>query len=397
MRLKILPAANKTNWKMRFLVLSILLTASAMSASAETSGYTVPLDLYVGGRVVTREIPSDVTSAYFGGLVVMHESGRQTVYTYAWPGVYFEAQFTGDSVDVKIDDDQNDLYLYVDGAHKLTLTKPGRTTVALKDLGDDRHVVRLEKIGETQNSTGTFDGFYVASDDEALPAPHYDRRIEYIGDSFTVGYGNTSRGQTCTVADVAATTDTSQAFASLTAKHFGAAYRINAYSGEGVVRNYAGVRPGLTFPVFYRYALFDQSTPANDDDWTPDAVVIGLGTNDFSTPLGPDERWKTRDELYADFVASYAEFVKTLRVKWPTANFILMAATDGGSERIDATNAVAGKLKESGMIGLEVLPFGNLDYQACHGHPSLKDESILTQLLIDRISRLPKFETAAEH
>jgi lysophospholipase L1-like esterase len=380
---------------MRFRVLAVFLTVSVTSASAETSGNTVPLDPYVGGRVVTRVIPGTVTSTYIGGRVAIHPTGGQTAYAYAWPGVYFEAQFTGDSVDVKIDDDQNNLYLWVDGVHKLTLTKPGRTTVALKDLDPGRHVVRLEKTSETQGSTSTFDGFYVASAWQALSAPHYERRIEFIGDSFTVGYGNTSRGQTCTVEDVAQTTDTSQAFGPLTAKYFGASYRINAYSGDGVVRNYAGIRPGITFPVIYRYTLFDQSTLANDDGGTPDVVVIGLGTNDFSTPLGTDEHWKTREELRADFIATYVEFVKTLRAEWPSAHFILMAATDDGSERIDTANAVADRLKEDGTTGLEILPFGNLDYQACHAHPSLKDEGILTQLLIDRISRLPKFDAAA--
>ena len=90
-------------------------------------------------------------------------------------------QFTGDTVDVKVDDDQNNLNLYIDGVHKLTLTRPGRATVALKDLGAGRHIVRLEKTSETQNSTGTFDGFYVMSAEQALPAPHYDRSIEFIG------------------------------------------------------------------------------------------------------------------------------------------------------------------------------------------------------------------------
>jgi hypothetical protein len=376
---------------MKYLTLFVSLVATALSAAAE-----VPLDVFVGGRTAVRVDSGDVTAAYIGGRVVTRTAAAKTAYTYAWPGVYFEAQFSGDAVVAKIDDNQNDLYLYIDGVHKLTLTKPGRATISLGDLGEGRHTVRLEKISETQNSTGSFAGFFVASGDRALPAPQYARGIEFIGDSFTVGYGDVSRGQTCTTEDVAATTDTSLAFAPVTAKHFGAAYRVNAYSGEGVVRNYAGIRPELTFPVFYKYVLFDRSADAKDEGWTPDVVVIGLGTNDFSTPLGPTERWKTREELRADFVATYVGFVKGLRAKWPGAHIVLMAATDGGSERIDATSAVADRLKEDGVTDCELLPFGGLDYQACHGHPSLKDEGTLSQLLIDRISRLPKFAAPAQ-
>jgi lysophospholipase L1-like esterase len=357
---------------MKFLIFPVLIAALTAAAAAQTAAGT-QLDAYVGGRVVA------------------HRADGVTSYTYDWPGIYFEGRFTGDAVDVKVDDDQDNLYLYIDGVHKLTLTRPGRATVSLKALGAGAHTVRLEKASETQSATGSFDGFYVAGAADALPAPRYDRGIEFIGDSYTVGYGDTARGQTCTVADVRDTTDTSLAFAPATAKHFDAAYRIIADSGHGVVRNYANIDPGNTMPVLYHYALLDKSVPAQDEGWMPDVVVIGLGTNDFSTALGPDEPWKTRDDLKADFVRTYVAFVTELRAKWPAAHIILMASTIYNGEIIDAVNAVGDALKTGGLSDFEIIAFSNLDYQACDGHPSLNDEKILSQLLIDRISTLPKF------
>jgi lysophospholipase L1-like esterase len=368
--------------------LVFLLTACLVSGCTASD---VPLEPYIGGRVVPHVIETPSADSHFSISHVFLDATKPSAYTYAWPGVYFEAQFEGNTVDIKVDDDQNNLYLYIDNVHKLTLTRPGRFTVALKDLGAGHHVVRLEKASETQSSTGSFDGFYVGSSDDALPAPQYDRRIEFIGDSFTVGYGNTSRGQVCTVQDVADTTDTSQSFAPAAAKYFHAAYRINAYSGRGIVRNYNGIEPGVTLPVLYKYALFDHTTPAQDDGWTPDVIVIGLGTNDFSTPLNPGETWKTREALRADFTSNYAAFVKSLHVRWPGAHIILMASNSYGSEILDAANATVASLKADGVTDLEVIAFTNLDYQACHGHPSLKDEAILSRLLIDRIALLPKF------
>jgi lysophospholipase L1-like esterase len=364
---------------MKHLAICILLASPAIAQS-----YDVPLKPYVGGRVVTHVLKETVFQPF-------SRPRGEISYTYQWPGVYFEGRFTGASVDVKVDDDQDNLYLYVDGVHKLTLTRPGRATIALKDLGTGTHDVRLEKSSETQTSTGTFDGFYVSSTSDALPPPHYDRRIEFIGDSYTVGYGDTSRGQVCTADDVRDTTDTAQAFAPLTAKYFHAAYRIMADSGHGVVRNYGGSEPGETVPLLYKYTLFDKSAGVPDDGWTPDVVVIGLGTNDFSTPLGPGERWQTRDELRADFVRTYADFVESLRAKWPSTHFILMASTAFDGEIIDAVDAVASALRKAGETDVELLPFGGLDWQACDSHPSLKDHRILAQLLIERIARLPKF------
>jgi len=352
------------------LLFALLAFASAAFADP------VPLDLYIGGRVVAKQ-----------------EAGA-TSYVYAWPGVWFEAKFSGDAVDVKVDDTLDNLYVYVDGIHKLTLTRPGKTTVALKDLGPGNHVVRLEKASETQSGSGIFGGFFVATRDQALPAPQYTRRIEFIGDSFTVGYGNTSRGQTCTVADVDETTDTSRAFPPATAKFFGAAYRINAFSGRGIVRNYNGILPGETLPYLYQFSLFDKSAGVADDGWVPDAIVIGLGTNDFSTVLHEGEVWATREALHDDFVKTYALFVKNLHAQYPSAHFILMASDRGEAEISNQMDATAAKLKDDGITDLETITFTGLDFAACHGHPSLKDDGLLAKMITDHLSLLPKFAPA---
>jgi lysophospholipase L1-like esterase len=354
-----------------------LLFAFLVFATAATAApFTVPLDPYIGGRVVTKS-----------------DTGAPR-YTYAWPGVWFEANFSGDAVDVKVDDALDNLYLYIDGVHKLTLTRPGKTTVSLKDLGPGKHSVRLEKASETQSGSGSFGGFFVASSNDVLPAPHYNRRIEFIGDSFTVGYGNTSRGQVCTVADVDDTTDTSRAFAPATAKYFGAAYRIHAFSGRGVVRNYNGILPGETLPYLYQFSLFDKSAGVPDDGWAPDVIVIGLGTNDFSTPLHAGEAWATREALHEDFIKTYAAFVQSLHEKFPAAPIILMASDRNNNEIADNVSAAAERLRSQGLKDVGVIIFGGLDFTACHGHPSLKDDGLLTKMLTERLSMLPTFAGA---
>ena len=100
---------------MKFLVFWILLAGLADAAAAQTvSG--VPLDPFVGGRVV------------------MQLADGRTSYVYDWPGVYFEGRFNGDAVDVQVNDSLDNLYLYIDGRHKLTLTRPGRATIERCDV-----------------------------------------------------------------------------------------------------------------------------------------------------------------------------------------------------------------------------------------------------------------------
>src|SRR3954462_3533198 len=122
-------------------------------------------------------------------------------------------------------------------------------SMTIAGLAPGDHVVRLEKLTESQTGGGRFAGFFTASDDTPLPAPSYARAIEYIGDSYTGGYGDLSTTRTCTGQEVHDRTDSQQAFGPALARRLGADYRVNAYSGFGVVRNYAGTAPGLSLPV----------------------------------------------------------------------------------------------------------------------------------------------------
>lgn len=69
--------------------------------------------------------------------------------------------------------------------------------------------------------------------------------------------------------------------AAVAAQFYDADYRVHAISGRGVVRNYDGFA-GDTPPQAYPYVLFDHSVRDKDDGWQPQAIVIALGTNDFS-------------------------------------------------------------------------------------------------------------------
>ena len=107
-------------------------------------------------------------------------------------------------------------------------------------------------------------------------------RIEFIGDSHTVGYGNTSATRNCSEDDVWKTTDDSQAFGAKMARHYGADYQVGAISGRGIVRNYDG-SGGDPLPEAYPYVLLDHSARYENRAWQPQVIVIALGTNDFST------------------------------------------------------------------------------------------------------------------
>jgi lysophospholipase L1-like esterase len=308
---------------------------------------------------------------------------------FGWPGIYFESRFRGPGVRLRFDAPAEHMRLLVDGRETVLFRRPGAVDLTIATPGKGEHVVRLEKMTESQTGGGTFFGFFPVAGDEVLAASPRRRQIEFIGDSYTVGYGNLSRTRQCSRDEVHDSTDTQQAFGPLVASRFDADYRVNAYSGFGIVRNYAGGARGLSLPVIYPRLRPDDAAHVEGDSgrWRPQLIVINLGTNDFSTPVKAEEGWPDRAALERDYRARYAEFVRRLHARQPQARFLLM-----GSDMFYAqVRQVAAQLAGEMPGQLSTLRFGDLDYRGCDFHPSLADDRKLADLIEAEIRRLSPY------
>ena len=336
-----------------------LLGTTACSAQAP-----VPLPAYVGGRTIAN---SD------GSL------------SFGWPAVYFESRFHGTAVSVSVETKDDRLQVLVDGAEKALLIQPGATSLTIAGLTPGDHVVRLEKVTESQEGGSRFIGFFSAEGSTPLPPVAHARMIEFIGDSYTVGYGNTSRTRTCTTQEVHDTTDSQQGIGPNVARAENADYRIHAFSGFGVARNYNGAAPGDS--MLLRYPRLKPDDPAHLETdtgmWKPQIIVINLGTNDFSTPVHAGEAWKDKDALRAEYRAKYIAFAQGLMAKQPQAHLILM----GSDLFYDQVQQIAATLNRQARNPVVTLHFGGLDMDGCHFHLSVKDdktEAGFVQALIDQ-------------
>lgn len=322
-----------------------LLLPVALSVPAPEQGKRLPV--HVGGRAV-----AEGQALRFG-----------------WPGTYFEGRFRGADVTVAFDTKTDFYRVLVDGRVFQTLTRPERTELRVAGLKPGVHTVRLEKLTESQSGGGSFLGFFTHG--TPMAAPVRAAAIEFIGDSHSVGYGNSSAVRECTQQQVHDTTDTSQAFGPMLAKRLGADYRVIAYSGYGVVRNYAGKFPGESLPYLYPRAIPGEAAPARADGWKPQVIVINLGTNDFSTPVHAGEVWADDAALRADYRAKYIAFVQARQAAQPRARILLM-----GAENFYAD--VAAVAKATGVTAVSV---PKLEMTGCHWHPSLKDHRTMADLL----------------
>jgi lysophospholipase L1-like esterase len=328
-----------------------------------------PLPMSAGGRVL-REPADDGASSYH----------------YRWPGTYFESAFKGGVIYFKAGPGDQILHIRIDKQPPISVVKPDGVYL-VDGLAQGVHNIRIEVVTESQGTPGRFGGFALPPEEKALTPPKRSRQIEFIGDSYTVGYGNTSPKRDCSSDEVWSATDNSQAFGPLTAVHYNADYQINAISGRGIVRNYDGL---IAEPVPVAYPFVEKEVAYQDKAWRPQIIVIGLGTNDFSTALKPEEKWQSGEELHAAYEATYVKFVQELRAKNPGVFFILMATDQFQGEIQAEVKQVMAQLGAAGEHKIAFIPMNGLSFTGCNWHPSIADDKSVSEALIHFIDAHPK-------
>ena len=317
--------------------------------------------------------------------------------SYTWPGIYFEGRFHGTGVGVVLNDSVNDYDVAIDGATVAEITTPGQTTYWVNGLADADHTVRLVKRTESAWQAGQFGGFVPAAGGSILSkSAARTRQIEFIGDSYTAGYGNQATQHDCSsIGGVTANSDADDSFGALTAHSLNADYQINAMSGMGMVRNYNGSSPGTDFRTYYGRTLeaVNNDVWYNPGTWHPQLVVVGLGINDFSTALNSGEQWTTTDQLVAAYETADQGFINTLRQQYGPNTIIVVSATALSNTTLFAQSAQQVVTNRNAMGDKNVYYWyyddPSLDHLGCDWHPSLHDDKIISGLLDTFIGTLP--------
>lgn len=243
-------------------------------------------------------------------------------------GASVHVRFRGTGLDLRLKDhgggtpESTNYYdISVDGGQPSLLEVSASVEVypLVTGLADGEHQVELFKRVEAAPGGSSGAGKaevlgFVLHGSELLPAQLPERRLEFVGDSITCGYGNEL--ETTEPDSFHYTTLNSnghRAYGAVTAAMLGAQYSAVAYSGRGMSRSFGG-GGGQIVPEMYLNSIPEDTAAAAWDpaQYVPDAVIINLGTNDFST-TGVDR---------ALFVANYSEFLGKLRGYYPKAALV---------------------------------------------------------------------------
>jgi lysophospholipase L1-like esterase len=332
--------------------------------------------------------PNDKGINYYGRF----DQTDPTMPRFNWSGAIIEASFSGPVIGMKMDHLSAFYDIEIDGKIDTVIsTGSEKDFIFRKDLSPQVHTVRIKLRSENHYGAGTFYGLYLADGKALNTLAKPVRKIEFIGDSHTAGYGVESQSVNCV--DLAKVTDANNAFAALVTAKFHAQSNILAWSGIGMVRNYgaSGKRSPDPYPTHYDQtlgAVWD-SKKWDFSSLIPDLVVICLGTNDFSN----DAVYDPDDTM---FIGDYHKFIDRIYTNYPNVPILCVSPGKGYLDPMDEfirrTVNEEVTTHNHPMVCFAAYPDG-LQYTGCDYHPTVEDQKKIAAVLTDTIMKKMAWDT----
>lgn len=293
-------------------------TTSASTGTQTQPTYTpTPPRLEEQARLLGRYFyHEESTATYFG----FTNSGFELVFT----GKRLQAELVADVESVRNEDARPYLAVYVDDMEKPTkiysMDKQKDSLVLFESDQVQTVTIRVLKRSEAGQSTIGVRTLIGDSGAVLKPTAARERRLVFLGDSITCGYGNEGAvgEKFCTRTENGCDT-----YAARTARYFNADSHCIAQSGIGVCSGYTTTaQPANDFLFKDLYVLTDTAgqrrlfmdkTPYDFSQFQPDAIVLNLGKNDasYTSRAGQSAR--------EQFFAAYRELLTLVREKNPRA------------------------------------------------------------------------------
>jgi len=287
----------------------------------------------------------------------------------SWSGTGFVAHFQGTDAHATVKTDNVDYFeIEVDGVRHVLTTQAGSHDYDLTPgLGSGEHSLTFWRRTEPNNGAVdvgpiSFTGTLLAP----LPAP--TRRLEIVGDSISVGYGTECK--TSGEAFTYATENNYITYEAIAARTMAADLVVVAWSGLGMYRPCCN-QTGDEMPARYLTTIPNDADKWDFSRYTPDAVLVNLGTNDFG--MG---------DPGAPFQDAYVAFVTGVRSRYAAAHLYLavspMLSGDKRTQQKAYLNNVLSARSKAGDKNLSIIEFAEpaADGWAC-GHPNAATHAIM--------------------
>ncbi len=344
------------NRQLTFTAMMLGLAAAAVSADAEVLPLAVP--------------PGDPHVSFSGRWDQRDAAAPRC----AWPACAVRVRFHGTAANALLAGGRDIAFqVLIDGVPAATVQLADGQSIfqAASALADKDHTIELMKRTESFQGIATFRGFQLSAGAKLLNGDKPTRRIEFIGDSITCGYGDEAASQNEHFSP--RTANAALAWGAVAARQLKAELMVEAWSGIWLMDN----GHDLPMPKRWERTLPDDAGSSwAFASWTPDAVVINLGTNDGNKPI-EEGAWS----------AAYHGFIASIRTHYPKAHIFLCIGAMGHGPKdclIGYNERLAADFAAKGDARIHALALPNQKQEDGIGadwHPSIKTHQIMADLI----------------
>jgi hypothetical protein len=305
---------------------------------------------------------------------------------FSWSASTLKANFTGTSIGIKLKrfNSWHDNYIgaVVDGGEliKIKVAEDGTFDIQ-SELSNATHTIEIIKMDEGMSGDLQFLGFEIENGKLLQPPPESERKIEFIGDSITCGYGiETDDPETEWDSSLC---NTYKAYPAITARALDADFTTICWSGTGVYRTWEEDMENVMPVQYWRTLSKDPENLWEFEGKDPQILIINLHTNDFSPGI-PDR---------GAFTDAYKNFIKKIRVEYPETYIYCVVGGMISGEKLESArkyiqNGVVEKLKTDGDDNIGYFEFSEHKEEYGYGgswHPSAIQHQAMADELVERI------------
>jgi len=252
-----------------------------------------------------------------------------------------------------------------------------------------KHHLTIYKATEAANGAVLFIGTTAKLIESIAPKK---KKIEFIGDSITCGFGNDTAEIPCGTGEWYDQHNGYWAYGPIASRSLDVDYVLSAVSGFGMYRNWNDEhKDEAIIPDVYEnlYLNKDNSKPYNFA-FQPDLVSICLGTNDLSDGDGKKERLPFNEEKY---VSNYITFIETVYKHAPAARIVLLNSPMVSGDRNVVLVRCLKKVIEAFQHDTQhktiaLFEFQSMKPNGCGSHPDIADDKIMADQLIPYFKKL---------
>lgn len=235
--------------------------------------------------------------------------------------------------------------------------------------------IRIMKLTEMQYGTAMIADIH--ADGEIHPTEPSERKLMFIGDSLTAGYGVS--GCADDLIFTTETEDVTKGYSCLAAEKLHADAWFVCWSGGGITSRWIPPEEEAPLTDILMPEVFDRGSSLS---FEPELIAINLGTNDASYTRGDAAKEKNFTERYASFVKKIAEI-------YPKSHILCMYGLMENTLTESVRKAEEMCRQEGVSCSFLALPLmQEKDGMGTGGHPSAVTHQKTAQVVADRIAEI---------